>query len=65
VPKEVHQTAKAFERLRKAKEKQDRQPGTNNDQTVPEAAEIPKQRILHHKNQIIIRSFNEFRIVPL
>ena len=65
MPKEVHQTAKAFERLRKAKKKQDKQQGTNNDKTGPEAAQIPEQRMLHHRNQIIIRSFNEFRIVPL
>jgi len=56
---------KAFERLRKAKEKMYKRQGKNNDKTVPEAAEIPKQRVLHHKDQIIIRSFNEFRIVPL
>ncbi len=63
--KEVCQTAKAFVRLRKAKEKMDKLQGKNNDKTVPEAAEIPEQRVLHHKDQIIIRSFNEFRIVPL
>ncbi len=62
---EVRQTAKALERLGKAKEKMAKQLGKNNDKTVPEAAEIPNQLILHHKNQIIIRSFNEFRIVSL
>jgi hypothetical protein len=55
---------KAIERLRKAKEKMYKRQGKNNDKTVPEAAE-PQTRVLHHKDQITIRSFNEFRIVPL
>jgi hypothetical protein len=65
VSKAVRQTVKTFKRLRKAKEKMDKRQGKNNDKTVPEAAEIPKQRVLYHKDQIIRRSFNEFRIVPL
>jgi hypothetical protein len=56
---------KAFERLRKEKKKLYKRQGKNNDKTVAEAAEIPNQLVLHHKDQIIIRSFNEFRIVPL
>jgi hypothetical protein len=65
VSKKVYQTAVAFVRLPKAKEKMDKLQGKNNDKIVPEAAEISGQRVLYHKDQIIIRSFNEFRIVSL
>jgi hypothetical protein len=65
VSKKVRQTAEAFVHLQKAKEKMDKLQGKNNHKRAPEVAEIPKQRVLHHKDQIIIRSFNEFRIVPL
>jgi hypothetical protein len=47
----------AFGHLRKSKEKIEKRRGKDNK---PEAAEIPKQRVFHHKDQIIIRSFNEF-----
>ena len=51
--KAVRQTVKTFKRLRKAKAKMDKRQGKKKEKTVPEAAEIPKQRVLHHKDQII------------
>ncbi len=41
----------------KAKEEMDKRQGMNNDKTVPEAAEFPEQRVLQHKDPIIIEEF--------
>jgi hypothetical protein len=48
---------KAFDHLRAAKEKIETRRGEGQRKTVPEPGEIPKQRVLHHKDHIINKEF--------